>query len=366
MRRFLLSIALWLFTLPAFAQLGVAFPGPGTPASAGGGGCSPGTNAALYLSNFGGTFDATHTAAACTLINGLDTNSLYGILDDLHILGAQNATDALIPLVSVQFAAASSWTTSSTSITVPSSLNISLGMTVWDTTNVNLIGTVTSYIGTTMGLTSAAAHASTGSTDNLAVYWAPVLNGAPTFAADGGYTGADASSTKWIDTSILGTGSKQCVQNSCTIGLWVQTNVLASASGGICMGGTSGGTNQTRILPRYSNGTLQWDVHGVSQNTGIATTDSRGGYAANRSGSAAEQIYLAGSSIGSSAITSVAAPASTHMAVLANNDSGTGVSFGCGEQIGAYWMGASLTSGQQATLYSLLDAYGASVGWPFH
>lgn len=66
--------------------------------------------------------------------------------------------------------AAGTWTTSSTTITMPNvsgSPWVVAGMNVYDATNSNQIGTVQSWTGTTLTLTTTAAHASTGSTDSL-------------------------------------------------------------------------------------------------------------------------------------------------------------------------------------------------------
>lgn len=66
-----------------------------TSSSTGGGGsCVPGSNATAFLAR--GTFDATHTEAICTFINGLDTNSLYTKFDLLYLFAAENTTNALL------------------------------------------------------------------------------------------------------------------------------------------------------------------------------------------------------------------------------------------------------------------------------
>lgn len=65
-------------------------------------------------------------------------------------------------------AATASWTTATPNITMTSNPGwVVPGMTVYDATNSNVIGTVSTYSGTALVLTSNAAHASTGSTDNL-------------------------------------------------------------------------------------------------------------------------------------------------------------------------------------------------------
>jgi hypothetical protein len=66
-------------------------------------------------------------------------------------------------------AAAAAFTTSSTTITMGAANPgwVVAGMNVYDTTAGANIGTVLSYSGTTLSLTAAASHASSGSTDSL-------------------------------------------------------------------------------------------------------------------------------------------------------------------------------------------------------
>lgn len=65
-------------------------------------------------------------------------------------------------------AATASWTTATPNITMTSNPGwVVAGMNVYDTTNSQQIGTVSTYSGTALVLTGNAAHASSGSTDNL-------------------------------------------------------------------------------------------------------------------------------------------------------------------------------------------------------
>lgn len=65
--------------------------------------------------------------------------------------------------------ASASWTTSVSTITMGSSNPgwVVAGMNVYDTTAAQQIGTVSSYVSTTLTLTGNASHASSGSTDSL-------------------------------------------------------------------------------------------------------------------------------------------------------------------------------------------------------
>jgi hypothetical protein len=266
--------------------------------SGGGGGCSPGTNATNYLAR--GSFNGTYTAAFCTLINGLDSDSLFAKFDALLILGNQNTTDAALNLISTSFT--------------------------------------------------------------------PTLNGSPTFTANKGYVGADASSTIYIDTGMdVGVNTTQCVSSSgsasCSLTLVVQDNLQASASGGVCAGTTTTG-HQTRIVPWYSDGTQQWDTLSASQTTGFSTSASKGRFVSNRSGLATSQFYKNGSSIATSTTANDTTPNGTNMYVLAVENGSSAAVAGCGNYVGAYGIGSSLSAGDVTNLDGLLAAFGTAVGWP--
>jgi hypothetical protein len=70
--------------------------------------------------------------------------------------------------VAGEVAATASWTTSTPNITMTSNPGwVTPGMNVYDITNSQQIGTVLTYVGTSLVLTANAAHASSGSTDTL-------------------------------------------------------------------------------------------------------------------------------------------------------------------------------------------------------
>jgi hypothetical protein len=65
-------------------------------------------------------------------------------------------------------AATASWAASATTITMPTNPGwVVPGMAVYDTTGAHAIGTVSTYVGTTLTLVAGASFASTGSTDSL-------------------------------------------------------------------------------------------------------------------------------------------------------------------------------------------------------
>jgi hypothetical protein len=64
--------------------------------------CSPGTHASTFLARTSG-LSGTETAAYCNLINGLDTDSTYALLDALYIFATNTTTTANLNLVSTSF-----------------------------------------------------------------------------------------------------------------------------------------------------------------------------------------------------------------------------------------------------------------------
>lgn len=103
-------------------------------------------------------------------------------------------------------AAGASWTTSSTTLTLGSTAPAWLlalgtngsGCNVYDSTNGNQIGTLSGISGTTVTLTGTAAHASTGSTDNLVFSaFAPATGSGPSTVTSGAVINMPAASASW-------------------------------------------------------------------------------------------------------------------------------------------------------------------------
>lgn len=108
--------------------------------------------------------------------------------------------------VSGNLAAGASWTTSSTTITLGSSAPAWLtalgtngsGVNVYDSTTSQQIGTVSSISGTTVTLTTTAAHASSGSADTLYFSAFPVGTGtAPTTISNGAAITFPTATASW-------------------------------------------------------------------------------------------------------------------------------------------------------------------------
>lgn len=132
--------------------------------------------------------------------------------------------------VAGQLAASASWTTSSTTLTLASTAPAWLlalgtngsGVNVYDNTNGQQIGTVSSISGTTVTLTSTAAHASSGSTDNLQ------FSAWPQATASSGSEPATTAATVTNGASITGA---QATANWGNVEAWVLFDASSSGNG---------------------------------------------------------------------------------------------------------------------------------------
>ena len=191
------------------------------------------------------------------------------------------------------------------------------------------------------------------------------LNGSPTFTADRGFTGVDASSSVYINSNYApSTNGVQFTQNSAHISAWNITNAASGASGGVITGADSGSTRQVNILPKYSDGNAYFRINSDSASAGQSVTNSNasGHYIANRSASNATQGYRNGSSIVSNSVASTA-PTSVNVFDLATNSSNS-PTFGAGYQMSASSLGASLSSTDVTNYYNRLRTYMTAVGVP--
>ena len=96
-------------------------------------------------------------------------------------------------------AATATWTTATPNITMTTNPGwVVPGMNVYDSTNSNQIGTVSTYSGTALVLTANALHASTGSTDNLVFSAFSAASGsAPSSITTGGAITFPLSTASW-------------------------------------------------------------------------------------------------------------------------------------------------------------------------
>jgi hypothetical protein len=184
-----------------------------------------------------------------------------------------------------------------------------------------------------------------------------VAHGSPVLAVSRGYTGADASTTVYIDTGVnLSTYGGQFTTNSGHVSAWSNTNAASSVSGGCLLGVSSGnfGANLTAIIPMFADGRAYMDVNfSASAVAGVAVTDSMGHHIANRSSSGATQGYKNGIDIGIPTQTVGALP-NANLFILASNDATAGSLAGSACQVAMTSIGASLTATDATNFFNRL------------
>lgn len=103
-------------------------------------------------------------------------------------------------------AATATWTTATPNITMTTNPGwVVPGMTVYDATNSNVIGTVSTYSGTALVLTANALHASTGSTDSLNFsIWPAASSAGPSTATSAAAVTFPQATASWGNVNSWG------------------------------------------------------------------------------------------------------------------------------------------------------------------
>lgn len=170
------------------------------------------------------------------------------------------------------------------------------------------------------------------------------LNGSPTFTADTGYTGVDASTTIFINTGFNPTTatSPKFTLNSGTIGAWILSDSQASASGGLPIAQYDG-THVAQLLVWFSDGVSYCYLNQAASTTASATiAHSTGDWVCTRTASNAVALYRNGSSVGSSTDASTG-ESNNNIYVLARDNTGS-ADAGSGRQHAMAWIASGWTS----------------------
>lgn len=179
-------------------------------------------------------------------------------------------------------------------------------------------------------------------------------NGSPTFTADAGYLGVEASTTVYIDTGFNVSTGGVYTQNSAHISSWNNTNGTSDFPN---IGWRETGVGSSGIFPKLTTGgTAIYRTNDPSSpSAGVtAPTDVRGFFVANRSGASAQQGYYNGVDAGVIA-TTAAAPPSRNMFILGRNNDGA--CQGSGQQVSSASIGGSLTVAQVNAFYQAQRQY---------
>ena len=166
--------------------------------------------------------------------------------------------------------ASGTWTTSSTTIPLAATAPAWLlalgtngsGVSVYDTTNGFLIGTVSSISGTTVTLSSTAAHASSGASDSL------------TFSAFGNTSGTGPAT----DANTAAITFPQATANWGTIIAWALYD--ASSAGNMLVWDYMGASNWLPCtISAASPGTITAKAHGYANGDSFVFSNEYGGTA---------------------------------------------------------------------------------------
>ena len=184
-----------------------------------------------------------------------------------------------------------------------------------------------------------------------------VAQNSPTFTTDRGYMG-DGSSA-YLKTGVDPSTTAKFQQNSGSFGLYArQVDTLGSyrRDGGSENGATS--------LLSLNSGSAA-DKIGFNNNAASGATyyygsNPTGLRAVNRSSSSAFDCYVAGSSVQNKVASSVA-PSAYEIYLLAANVSGSANNIS-NAQISFWFVGASLSAAQHASLNTIVNTYLAAVG----
>lgn len=195
-----------------------------------------------------------------------------------------------------------------------------------------------------------AAENPTQALIDLKVRATATVVGAPTFAANKGYTGTGVN-TDYLNSNFApSSGSPNFVQNNAAIGCWVVTAPTTTA-GIEC--GSETGAPFTEIGVRWTSVDYTYAVNSVSRSLPAHSNNWTGQFHAQRTGASALALYRNGASVNADTVASTTINTGT-FSWLAH---GTGGGDPSTAQLGMGWIGASLSTSQITALYAAQHAY---------
>lgn len=188
-----------------------------------------------------------------------------------------------------------------------------------------------------------------------------IVNGAPTFTTDRGYTGVAASTTIFINTTFNPVGGGTLfLQDGAHLSAWSVQNTAADAASII---GAISPSYQSWIAPKFTDNNFYSRVNtNGAGNPGVANATTNGHFLGNRSSSSAIQGYKNGSMVINDAATTSSGLANLNFYVLGHNTAGA--AFGSAYQCAMSSIGGKLTSGEVTSFYNRLRTYMTAVGVP--
>jgi hypothetical protein len=181
------------------------------------------------------------------------------------------------------------------------------------------------------------------------------VNGTCTFTANQGYTG-DGSTCYLAQGYNFASSATNFAQNSGSMGA---CNFNAAANAETLMGGQQSGTYNEM---GFSASAIFYDINDTAC-PNFTFTNTSGNWMASRTGATALALYLNGSSVNTSAASSLTPPSTTAIILALDGGTGTGIQFS-NAQMGVAFVGAGLSSGQASSVYSRIHTYLVAVGAP--
>lgn len=176
---------------------------------------------------------------------------------------------------------------------------------------------------------------------------------APGFTTDRGYAG-DAS-TSYLATGWTPSASAVFVQDSASMGLWINGGTDTGAIPVIPMG-----VDSSYLNPRRDTDVMRGAVNSATVDWGASTTIL--GYSAiSRTGAAAMAGYRNGAQCGSVSSASSTARSSSPLFLGARSNAGTPANF-TNHRIAMAFMGAGLAAGEIAALHAAVATYLTALG----
>ena len=184
-------------------------------------------------------------------------------------------------------------------------------------------------------------------------------SGSPTFTADRGYQGDGTNRVIQYGFIPATAPSPKFVRDSAHISAWNLTNTGVT---GHALGCNNVGNAYSHIHCKFTDNNAYFRVTGSNVGGGIAMSDARGHFIANRSASNAVQGYKNGSSVVTSSDASQVV-ASSQFIDLGSNNGGTSSNFTT-HQIAMTSIGSSLNATEVTNFYNRLRTYMTAVGVP--
>jgi len=206
----------------------------------------------------------------------------------------------------------------------------------------------------------ATQNATTANLNLVSTSYPATVNGSPTFTADRGYTGVNASTTDYINLGFKPSTAPSPILtvNSAHISCWNLTNTTST---GAALGANTSLTSACIIYPKYTDNNAYFRINGSNTSGDVAISDPRGHLIGSRTASNLVTGYQNGSSIMTLGQTSAGVMNFTYYALTSNQ---TDVASGGAWELAMISVGSGLTGANATSFYNRLRTYMTTMGVP--